>query len=110
MTVERRLRRRELLGLGHRPREARGMGRQMVFRLEDGPGGDVLVCVFLRGGADGLHLVAPYGDAAYYSQRPRIAVPRPDDRRAEAGRRGVELDGFYALHPSLAPLKDAYRA
>lgn len=110
MTVERRLRRRELLGMGHRPREMRGVGRQIVFRPEDGPAGDVLVCVFLRGGADGLHLVAPYGDATYYSQRPRIAVARPDDRRADAGRRGVELDGFYALHPTLAPLQEVYRA
>ena len=48
-----------------------------------GPAGDVLVCLFLRGGADGLHLVAPYGDEGYYAGRPRIAVPRPDDTRVE---------------------------
>src|SRR5262249_18116531 len=67
-------------------------------------------CIFLRGGADGLHLVAPYGDAAYYAERPRIAVARPDDRRAPRERRGVALDGFFALHPALAPLQEAYRA
>src|SRR5687767_3697777 len=102
--------RRGLLGLENRPRSERGMGRRMVFRPQDGPAGDVLVCVFLRGGADGLHLVAPVGDADYYKQRPRIAVPRPDDRRTDAGRRGVELDGFFALHPTLAPLKAPYEA
>jgi uncharacterized protein (DUF1501 family) len=85
------------------------VGRQMVFRPEDGPAGDVLVCVFLRGGADGLHLVAPYGDAGYYSQRPRIAVPRPDDRGAESKRRGVRLDDFFALNPTLAPLHEPFR-
>jgi uncharacterized protein (DUF1501 family) len=82
----------------------------MLFRPQDGPPGDALVCIFLRGGADGLHLVAPYGDAAYYAERPRIAVARPDDRGAPRERRGVALDGFFALHPTLAPLQEAYRA
>jgi uncharacterized protein (DUF1501 family) len=105
-----RVTRRGLLGMGKRPLEQRGVGRRMVFRPEDGPAGDVLVCVFLRGGADGLHLVAPVGDASYYRQRPRIAVRRPDDRAVEAGRRGVELSGFFALNPTLAPLQAPYRA
>jgi uncharacterized protein (DUF1501 family) len=82
----------------------------MVFQPGAGPAGDVLVCLFLRGGADGLHLVAPYGDDGYYAGRPRIAVPRPDDTRAAAAERGLPLDGFFALHPLLAPLHEIYRA
>ena len=39
---------------------------------------DVIVSVFLRGGADGLSLCAPFGDPLYYSGRPTIAIPRPD--------------------------------
>lgn len=35
--------------------------------------GPVLVVVFLRGGADGLHLVVPHGDDDYYRARPSIA-------------------------------------
>jgi uncharacterized protein (DUF1501 family) len=110
MATETRVTRRGLLGMGHRPRAERAVERRMVFRPQEGPAGDVLVCVFLRGGADGLHLVAPVGDAHYAKQRPRIAVRRPDDTTTEAGRRGVELDGFFALHPTLAPLKEPYRA
>src|SRR5665811_384905 len=32
-------------------------------------GGDTLVVIFLRGGADGLNIVVPYGDADYYRLR-----------------------------------------
>jgi uncharacterized protein (DUF1501 family) len=39
---------------------------------------DVLVSIFLRGGADGLSLVPPFAEPAYYTLRPTIAIPRPD--------------------------------
>ena len=74
-----------------------------------GPAGDTLVCVFLRGGADGLNMVVPHGDEAYYKHRPLIGIPRPDDNRAADGRT-VDLDGFFGLHPALAPLHDVYAA
>jgi len=61
--------------------------------------GKVLVVVFLRGGADGLSLVAPYGDARYRALRPTLAVPPPG---AEGG--AVDLDGAFGLHPRLAAL------
>jgi uncharacterized protein (DUF1501 family) len=60
-----------------------------------GPAPSVLVVVSLRGAADGLSLVVPYGDPTYYAARPRIAVPK------EAL---LATDGFFGLHPSLAPL------
>ncbi len=66
--------------------------------------GKVLVVVFQRGAADGLNIVVPYGDSRYYSLRPTIHVPRPgygDDA-------ALDLDGFFGLHPSLAPLKPLY--
>ena len=110
MSKEIMLSRRQMLGLGHPLPSDRSVGRRMLFRPRDGPAGDVLVCLFLRGGADGLHLVAPFGDPAYYAQRPRIAVPRPDDTRVPAAQRGVALDGFFALNPALAALQEVYRA
>jgi uncharacterized protein (DUF1501 family) len=58
-----------------------------------------LVCVFLRGGADTLNLVVPYGDDQYYKLRPTLAIP-PPSRSGGA----VRLDDFYAFHPKLAPL------
>ncbi len=81
------------------------------FRFADphvGPRGDTLVCIFLRGGADGLSVIVPHGDEHYYALRPTINVPRPDDNRADA--RSIDLDGYFGLHPSLQPLKPLYDA
>ncbi|HRE47088.1 MAG TPA: DUF1501 domain-containing protein [Aggregatilineales bacterium] len=66
--------------------------------------GDILVCIFLRGGADGLNLIVPHGEKAYYAARPTLAVPRPDDTHAESPKRALDLDGFFGLNPLLAPL------
>jgi uncharacterized protein (DUF1501 family) len=72
-----------------------------------GPRGDTLVCIFLRGGADGLNIIVPHGDDAYYANRPTIAIPRPDDARAKL--KAVDLDGFFGLHPSLSALSEVYK-
>src|SRR5207253_4116932 len=37
---------------------------------------DVIVSIFQRGGADGLSMCVPFGDANYYASRSTIAVPR----------------------------------
>ncbi|SFT97918.1 DUF1501 domain-containing protein [Sedimentitalea nanhaiensis] len=50
-----------------------------------------LVVIILRGGMDGLAVVQPHGAPEYAGLRP--------DRQA-----GPDLDGFFALHPALAPL------
>ncbi|HSH01257.1 MAG TPA: DUF1501 domain-containing protein [Anaerolineae bacterium] len=75
-----------------------------------GPRGDTLVCIFLRGGADGLNIIVPHADDHYYQRRPTIAIPRPDDNRAEATAKAIDLDGFFGLHPALAPLHELYTA
>jgi uncharacterized protein (DUF1501 family) len=63
-----------------------------------------LVVVFQRGGMDGLNVVIPFKDRAYYTLRPSISVAEP----AAGEERAIDLDGFYALHPALAPLKHLY--
>jgi uncharacterized protein (DUF1501 family) len=63
----------------------------------------VLVAIFQRGAADGLNIVVPHGEQRYYDLRPSIFVPRPT--LAAAGDCAIDLDGFFGLHPSLAPLK-----
>src|SRR5215831_18466932 len=60
----------------------------------------ILVAIFQRGAADGLNIVVPYFEKAYYEMRPTLAVPLPG---RESG--GIDLDGRFALHPSLQPLK-----
>jgi len=71
---------------------------------------DVLVTVFLRGGADALNIVVPHQDASYYRHRRALAIPRPDDSRVEPTERAIDLDGFFGLHPALAPLMPAWKA
>ena len=73
------------------------------------PRGDVLVVLFLRGAADALNMVVPHGESNYYRLRPTIGIARPDDGRTAAARRAVDLDGFFGLHPSLAPLLPAWQ-
>jgi len=60
-----------------------------------------LVVLFQRGAADGLNIVVPHGESAYYSMRPSIAIPRPNRGQGSA----IDLDGFFGLHPSLASFK-----
>jgi uncharacterized protein (DUF1501 family) len=61
----------------------------------------LLIAIFQRGAVDGLNMVVPYGDGEYYRLRPSIAIARP----GSAGGGAIDLDGFFGLHPALAPLK-----
>ena len=62
-----------------------------------------LVCVFLRGGADTLNLVVPYGDDEYYALRPTISIP-PPSRSVDKKDAALRLNDFYGFHPALRPL------
>jgi uncharacterized protein (DUF1501 family) len=64
-----------------------------------------LIVLFLRGAADGLSVVVPYREAAYYQNRPAIALPQP-------GQKGgvLDLDGQFGLHPDLAPMMAQWQA
>lgn len=68
---------------------------------------DVIVSVFLRGGADGLTMCVPFGDPLYYAARPTIAIPRPD---SSAANRGIALDDFFAVPQAMRFLVPAYQA
>ncbi len=66
-----------------------------------------LVAIFQRGAVDGLNMVVPHGERAYYDLRPSIAIPKPASINAEAA---IDLDGFFGLHPVLAPFKQLWDA
>jgi len=72
--------------------------------------GDVLICIFLRGGADGLNIIIPHGDQGYYDMRGGLALQRPDDRNAPYPSRVLDLDGFFGLHPAAAGLLPIFKA
>jgi uncharacterized protein (DUF1501 family) len=81
--------------------------RRTAFGMEllKAPKGKVLICLFQRGAADALNIVVPHGERAYYAMRPSIAIAQPS-RSADGG--AIDLDGFFGLHPALAPLKPLY--
>src|SRR5258706_9530354 len=60
-----------------------------------------LIAIFQRGAVDGLNVVVPYGEHSYYDLRPNIAIPKPDGGAESA----INLDGYFGLHPSVAPFK-----
>ena len=58
-----------------------------------------LVVIMLRGAVDGLSVVVPYGDDAYYQARSSIALARPGQTDGL-----IDLDGHFGLHPALSAL------
>lgn len=59
-----------------------------------------LVVIFQRGAADGLNIVVPHGEPQYYAMRPSINIPRKSV---------LDLNGFFGLHPSLAPFQSLWQ-
>lgn len=59
-----------------------------------------LVCLFMRGAADGLSIVIPHGEEELYRVRPNIAVPKEQV---------IDLDGFFGLNPALEPFAKIYK-
>jgi len=53
---------------------------------------DIVVSIFMRGGADGLSVCVPFADPNYYTSRSTIAIPRPD---STAANKGINLDNFF---------------
>lgn len=61
--------------------------------------GQRLIVVFLRGGIDGLNVVVPYQESAYYEARPKIGIPAAGEEEGV-----LDLDGYFGLHPALSSL------
>jgi uncharacterized protein (DUF1501 family) len=89
----------KLIGIG------RGTGLATLL-LQDTPfRGEILVCVFQRGGMDGLHAVIPYGDSHYYRVRSSLGIPEP---KTGLEKTAIDLDSFFGLHPSLFSFKNIW--
>jgi len=80
---------------------------QVAYAQTEDTSRDIIVSIFLRGGADGMSLVVPYAEDAYYTLRPTLAVPRPDSTSAN---KAIDLNGFFGLPPAMASLLPAYQA
>ncbi len=68
---------------------------------------DVIISIFMRGGADGLSLVAPFYDIEYYNGRPTIAIPRPD---SSASNKGIALDDKFMFPQAMSSLLEPFTA
>ena len=68
-----------------------------------------LVAIFMRGAADGLNIVVPFGDVRYRELRPNLGLQAPrkgDDNEGIGPFTGViDLDGRFGLNAALRPLK-----
>jgi uncharacterized protein (DUF1501 family) len=76
------------------------MASLQTYSSGNGDQRHALVVIFLRGGADGLNMVAPLQDDGYYRARPRIAINKSH---------AVRLDEFFGLNPLLKELAPAYQ-
>jgi uncharacterized protein (DUF1501 family) len=66
-----------------------------------------LVKVFMRGGADTLHLFPAVGDAAYYRVRANVNIKPPSSTDAGSA---LRLTNRFGLNPNLAPLMEIWDA
>ncbi len=82
-----------------------GVAGAPKFAFGQQAGGKTLVKVFLRGGADGLHLFPLVGDINYYRVRPNIAIEGPSTDPNSALDMGQPMR---AMNPNLAPLMEIW--
>ena len=87
-----------LVGLGSVPRFlVRAAGAEAVSGRPR-----ILIAVFQRGAVDGLSMIVPHAEPAYYAARRSIAIARPIPNNTETT---IDLEGRFGLHPALASLK-----
>ncbi|WP_168929696.1 DUF1501 domain-containing protein [Nocardioides sp. GY 10127] len=65
------------------------------------PASSVIVVVSMRGAADGLSIVVPHAELAYYAGRPTTAIPKASLLGADAQ---------FGFHPAMAPLMPLWKA
>jgi uncharacterized protein (DUF1501 family) len=70
---------------------------------------NVVVSIFLRGGADGLNIVVPYAEDAYHRMRPTLRLLKPTDASGPETDRVIDLNGFFGLNPAMAATLPLYR-
>ena len=74
---------------------------RMAFAADPTSTRGTVVCLYLRGGIDGMTLVPPIGDANYYAKRTKLGVPAS---------KAVPLTSMFGLHPAAASLAQVYSA
>ncbi|WP_373636827.1 DUF1501 domain-containing protein [Yoonia sp. BS5-3] len=85
-----------------------GVAGAPQFAFGQTTGGKTFIKVFMRGGADGLHLFPAYGDPIYYQHRPNIAIEAPSDSDANTA---LDIgDSYRGMNPNLEPMMEIWDA
>lgn len=82
-----------------------GIAGAPKFSFGQTAGGKTFIKVFMRGGADGLHLFPLFGDPFYYMYRPDIAIEPPSSDAESAVSLGSTMRG---LNPNLQLMKEIW--
>jgi uncharacterized protein (DUF1501 family) len=94
-------------------RSALAMVKPGLSSIPGLPDERVLVVVQLAGGNDGLNMVVPFGDPAYYKARPAIGIARDrvitlaSESASQRSDGGGSAQGI-GLHPQLSGIKELY--
>ncbi len=79
---------------------------KVVMAKSENSARDVIVNIFMRGGADGLSLCAPFADPNYYAGRPTLAIPQPDSGNVN---KGTALDNYWMFPKAMTGLLPAFQ-
>lgn len=93
-----------------------GMGQAPLWlaraAASDGRRRKTLVAIFMRGAADGLNIVVPFGEPRYREVRPILGLqsPQAQDDNRNNGPFGpvIDLDGKFGLHAGLRHFKELW--
>jgi uncharacterized protein (DUF1501 family) len=75
------------------------MAADAATQTVTGKDGTILVVLQMAGGNDGLNMVVPFADDAYYRSRPKLGIPAD---------KILKLDSYAGLNPKLAGLKSLF--
>jgi uncharacterized protein (DUF1501 family) len=75
------------------------MAAETVTQAVTGKDGTILVVLQMAGGNDGLNMIVPFADDAYYRSRPRLGIPASQV---------LKLDSYAGLNPKLPGLKSLF--
>jgi len=86
--------------------DVRRLAAAAVPATEEPP---TLVVLYLRGGADPINSIIPYGDALYKNIRPTIAIPSPGELD-DPSQCVMPINEYFGFHPAMRPLAELWQA
>jgi uncharacterized protein (DUF1501 family) len=75
------------------------MAADAATQAVTGKDGTILIVLQMAGGNDGLNMVVPFADDAYYRARPKLGIPAD---------KILKLDAYAGLNPKLTGLKSLF--